>query len=80
MRLEPDQHGKRHLRFWKVFCLKALAGTRYVSETLEDRCIVFKMTQNSYPIKPLDKTLARTLRGELAAWKKDVFEEKNDYT
>jgi len=71
MRLEPDEHNKRHLRFWKVFCLKALSGTRYVSDTLEDRCIVFKMTKNSYPIQSLDETIACTLRGKLAAWKKD---------
>jgi len=77
MRLEPDEHGKRHLRFWRVFCLKALSGTRYVSETLEDRCIVFKMTQNSYPIKPLDESAAKTLRGKLAAWKQDFLSGKD---
>jgi len=74
MRLEPDEHGKRHLRFWKVFCLKALSGTRYVADTLEDRCIVFKMTKNSYPIQPLDETKAYTLRGKLRAWQKDVLD------
>lgn len=74
MRLEPDEHNKRHLRFWKVFCLKALSGTRYVSDTLEDRCIVFKMTKNSYPIQPLDETAACILRGRLAAWKKDFLD------
>ena len=75
MRLEPDQHGKRHLRFWKVFCLKALAGTRFVSETLEDRCIVFPMTQNTFPIQPLDEAAATTLRGKLAAWRSDFIKQ-----
>lgn len=75
MRLEPDQHGKRHLRFWKVFCLKALAGTRFVSETLEDRCIVFPMTQNTFPIQPLDETAACVLRGKLAAWRSDFIKQ-----
>jgi len=78
MRLEPDQHGKRHLRFWKVFCLKALAGTRFVSDTLEDRCIVFNMIKNSYPVKPLDEQQARTFRGKLAAWRNDILKQQPD--
>lgn len=75
--VEDKEHGFR-TEFFDVFGFKALASTETFAQTLVSRCITFKMSKATRPVKLfIDEDQTQKLRNQLLMWRFETLSGGN---
>jgi hypothetical protein len=74
-RRPKDESGGNELEVYKVFCAKAVSGTRVLSDALDSRCIRMRTARSTEPMPMfIDLGTACQLRSKLLAYRFKHFE------